>query len=411
MSPTPQPGSSQANRSAVETAAAILAAMQLSAFEPLPGRRFRLCSAPPNWLRELIPHLAEGGETDLVDRFPLLEAFLPEAEEAWQTGAEPVCSELWTETQPEGGDIHLQAWALRAGHQPILVIEAADVLYRERQLVLQYAHETALQYETIKRLNQEVQRAAQAKSDFLAMMSHEIRTPMNAILGMADVLAETVLSAEQQRYVAIFQRAASSLLELLNDILDLSKIEAGQLTLETVAFQPHEVVARAIELAGIRAAEKGLAIKSEIDAQVPPWVSGDPVRLRQVLINLLGNATKFTEKGRLVVSVTRDPQGSDPASLRFAVSDTGIGIPSDKLETVFESFSQADSSTTRKYGGTGLGLATVSGILLFLRHRSCAGHGRCFLHGLRDESVDQDDRRFGWHLRAADRVWNAVRRP
>jgi len=357
MSPTPQPGSSQANRSAVETAAAVLAAMRLSVFESVAGGRFRLCCPPPRWLRELMPELAEGGEADLLDRFPLLQAFLPEAEAAWQTGAQQLCSELWTETKPEGGDIHLQAWALRAGDQPVLVIEAADVLYRERQLVLQYAHDTALQYDTIKRLNQEVQRAAQAKSEFLAMMSHEIRTPMNAILGMADVLAETVLSAEQQRYVAIFQRAAGSLLELLNDILDLSKIEAGQLTLETVAFQPREVVARATELAGIRAAEKGLAVESEIDAQVPRWVAGDPVRLRQVLINLLGNATKFTEKGRLTVSVTRDPQGNDPAGLRFAVSDTGIGIPPDKLETVFESFSQADSSTTRKYGGTGLGLA------------------------------------------------------
>lgn len=357
MSPTPQPGSSQANRSAAEPAAAILAAMQLSAFEPLAGGRFRLCSAPPKWLRELMPDFAEGGEADLADRFPLLEVFLPEAEEAWRTGAEPVCSELWTETQPQGGDIHLQAWALRTGGQPILVIGMADVLYRERQLVLQYAHETALQYDTIKRLNQEIQRAAQAKSDFLAMMSHEIRTPMNAILGMADVLAETSLSAEQQKYVAIFQRATGNLLELLNDILDLSKIEAGQLTLETVAFQPREVVARATELAGIRAVEKGLAIEAEIDPQVPPWVSGDPVRLRQVLINLLGNATKFTERGRLTVSVTRDPRGDDPASLLFAVSDTGIGIPADKLETVFESFAQADSSTTRKYGGTGLGLA------------------------------------------------------
>jgi len=357
MSPTPQPGQSQASRSAAETAAAVLEAMQFAVFEPMPNGRFRLFSAAPEWLRELMPDIAEASECNLADRFPLLEAFLPEAEEAWQKGAQRVSSELWTETRPQGGDIHLQAWTVRAGGRPILAIEVADVLYRERQLTLQYAHETALQYETIQRLNLQVQRAAQAKSEFLAMMSHEIRTPMNAILGMADLLAETPLSAEQQRYVAIFQRAAASLLDLLNDILDLSKIEAGELKLEAVAFELREVVARATELVGIRAAEKGLAIESEIGADVPPWLSGDPVRLRQVLINLLGNALKFTEKGKLTVRIARDSEGSDPAALRVGVADTGIGIPQDKLETIFESFSQADSSTTRKYGGTGLGLS------------------------------------------------------
>jgi len=355
MPTTPQPGPSPASRTAADIAA-VLAAIELAVFEPVPNRGFRLLSAPPQWLRELMPHVEEASEADLADRFPLLEAFLPEAEEAWRSG-QRASSDLWGETRPQGGDIHLQAWALSASGRPLLVIEAADALYRERQLTLQYAHETALQYETIQRLNQQVQRAAQAKSEFLAMMSHEIRTPMNAILGMADLLAETPLSAEQQRYTAIFQRAAGSLLELLNDILDLSKIEAGELKLETVAFELREVVARATELVGIRASEKGLAIESELAADVPPWLAGDPVRLRQVLINLLGNALKFTEQGKLTVRITRDPEANDLASLLVAVSDTGIGIPPDKLDTIFESFSQADSSTTRKYGGTGLGLS------------------------------------------------------
>jgi len=355
MPMTPQPGPSPASRSTADIAA-LLAAIELAVFEPLPGGRSRLLSAPPEWLRELMPQLEEASEADLTNRFPLLEAFLPEAEEAWRSG-ERVSSDLWTEARPQGGDVHLQASALSAGGRPLLVIEAADVLYRERQLTLQYAHETALQYETIQRLNQQVQRAAEAKSEFLAMMSHEIRTPMNAILGMADLLAETSLSADQQRYTAIFQRAAGSLLDLLNDILDLSKIEAGELKLETVAFELREVVARATELVGIRAGEKGLAVESEIASDVPPWLVGDPVRLRQVLINLLGNALKFTEQGKLTVRIARDPEANDPASLLVAVSDTGIGIPPDKLDTIFESFSQADSSTTRKYGGTGLGLS------------------------------------------------------
>ena len=355
MSAIPLPEPSPDNRTSTE--AAVLAAMHLAVFEHTPSGRFRLVSAAPQWLRELMPEIAKSGECDLADRFPLLEAFFPEAEEVWQKGTERVSSDLWTETRPQGGEIHLQAWAFSAAGRPILAIEVADVLYRERQLTLQYAHETALQYETIKRLNFEVQRAAQAKAEFLAMMSHEIRTPMNAVLGMADLLAETSLSTDQQRYVAIFQRAAASLLDLLNDILDLSKIEAGELKLESVAFELRDVVSRATELVGIRASEKGLAIESEIAADVPPWLVGDPTRLRQVLINLLGNALKFTEKGKLTVRIARDPQASDPAALLIGVSDTGIGIPPDKLETIFESFSQADSSTTRKYGGTGLGLS------------------------------------------------------
>ena len=341
MPTTPQPGPSQASRSTADIAA-VLAAIELAVFEPASSGRFRLLSTPPQWLRELMPALEEGCEANLIDRFPLLEAFLPEAEEVWRSG-ERTSSDLWTETRTKGDDIHLQAWALSASERPLLVIEAADALHRERQLTLQYAHETALQYETIQRLNQQVERAARAKSEFLAMMSHEIRTPMNAILGMADLLAETPLSADQQRYVAIFQGAAGSLLDLLNDILDLSKIEAGELKLETVAFELREVVARATELVGIRAAEKGLAIESEIAPEVPPWLAGDPVRLRQVLINLLGNALKFTEQGKLTVRVRRDLEADDPACLQFAVSDTGIGIPPDKLDTIFESYSQADS--------------------------------------------------------------------
>jgi len=355
MSAIPQAEPSPDSRTSAE--AAVLAAMQLAVFERTPSSRFRLISAAPGWLRELMPQVSGPGDCDLAERFPLLEAFLPEAEEAWQKGGGRVSSDLWTETRPQGGEIHLQACAFSAGGRPILAIEVADVLYRERQLTLQYAHETALQYETIKRLNLEVQRAAQAKAEFLAMMSHEIRTPMNAILGMADLLAETSLSTDQQRYVAIFQRAAASLLDLLNDILDLSKIEAGELKLESVAFELRDVVSRATELVGIRASEKGLAIESEIAADVPPWLVGDPTRIRQVLINLLGNALKFTEKGKLTVRIAHDPNESDPAALLVGVSDTGIGIPPDKLETIFESFSQADSSTTRKYGGTGLGLS------------------------------------------------------
>lgn len=349
--PTPLPAEhSMAEHSMGETAALLAAMMQLAAFEALPSGSFRLFATPPDWLRELLPGIGTDIEVDLVECFPFLESFLSEAKEAWQAvDKRRAWSGLWTEVLADGDEIHLQAWAFNITGRPFLLIEPADALYSEQQRAMQYAHET-------DRLNLEVQRATQAKSDFLATMSHEIRTPMNAILGMADVLAETSLTDEQRRCVDIFRRAASNLLELLNDILDTSKIEAGQLVLETVPFEPRDVVSQAVELAGIRAAAKGLRIEYEVTPEVPSWLSGDPTRLRQIMINLLGNSTKFTEKGRLVLRVARNADGLGPSSLIFAVSDTGIGIPKEQLPKIFESFAQADSSTTRRYGGTGLGL-------------------------------------------------------
>ena len=336
----------------------LLAAMRMAAFEALPGGAFQLISTAPAWLRDLLPGVEVASPIDLAERFPLLEVFLPEAREAWQaTGDTRACSDLWAETLAGGGETHLQAWAFKITERQILLIEAADILHRERQQVLQYAHETALQYDTIARLSLELKRATQAKSDFLATMSHEIRTPMNAILGMAEILAETSLTTEQRRCVDTFQRAGNSLLDLLNDVLDMSKIEAGHLTLEAVPFDLRDVISQVVELARIRASEKGVKIEYEMNPTISSWVSGDPVRLRQVLINLLGNSTKFTERGQLTLKVAPDPEGSGPGSLLFSVADTGIGISPEQIAKIFESFSQADSSTTRKYGGTGLGLS------------------------------------------------------
>src|ERR1041384_3484636 len=190
-------------------------------------------------------------------------------------------------------------------------------------------------------------------------MSHEIRTPMNAIIGIADLLAKTPLSPDQSKYVQIFRRAGDNLLHLIDDILDLSRVETSQIELEWTEFSLKDLLEKVTEMVAVGADEKGLALVCEIAPKVPSDLIGDPTRLRQVLLNLLGNAIKFTESGEVALRVTPDEDSSVPGSLRFTISDTGIGIPGEKLGAVFERFTQADSSTTRRFGGSGLGL-TIS---------------------------------------------------
>jgi TMAO reductase system sensor TorS len=198
------------------------------------------------------------------------------------------------------------------------------------------------------------ERASSAKSEFLARMSHEIRTPMNGVMGMSELLQGSELSARQRRLAETITRSAAGLLAIINDILDFSKIEAGKLELEHIEFALREIIEETIEILVLRARAKGLELRCEIESSVPAAVRGDPVRLRQVLINLAGNAIKFTETGEVVVRVTAlDADGR----LRFEVSDTGIGIAAEAQSQIFSAFTQADSFTTRQYGGTGLGLA------------------------------------------------------
>jgi two-component system, sensor histidine kinase and response regulator len=266
--------------------------------------------------------------------------------EAFRTGCDTHVEDevFW---RKDGTSFPTEYWSrpLRRGEESIgTVVTFVDVTQRRQaEQVLRDAKEAA-------------EAANQAKSTFLATMSHEIRTPMNGILGMTELVLDTDLTKEQRDNLGLVRLSAESLLTVINDILDFSKIEAGKLEVESIPFDLRESLGETMRALGFRAHQKGLELIYEVYPDVPEAILGDPGRIRQIIVNLIGNSIKFTEHGEILLSVTQEEESSGIVSLHFAVKDSGVGIPADKQERIFEAFSQADGSMARKYGGTGLGL-------------------------------------------------------
>jgi signal transduction histidine kinase/CheY-like chemotaxis protein len=301
----------------------------------------------------------------------------------------------------------------------VMTEELAQASTRLRDYSTSLAREVADRTEELSRAKELAEAAGQAKSEFLATMSHEIRTPLNGIFGMTELALDTTDDTERRYFIARARACAESLLTIINDVLDFSKVDAGKLELEQVDFDVHDVLDGVLDTLAVEASRKGLELIGFVDPTLPARVVGDPARLRQVLLNLANNAVKFTERGEVVIrferatpdDAARDPEADD-VLLRCSVQDTGIGVPADKRDVIFQAFTQADASDARRYGGTGLGLAIADRLIRLmqgtigvasevgagstfaftvpLRRAGAAAHAPLVMAGLRVLTVDDN---------------------
>ncbi len=292
----------------------------------------------------------------------------------------------WVHRDASGRDIpcEVRLVPLPSGKRSLLQASVTDITKRKlAEQELMDARDAAREANNeLRRARDTAEEANRAKNDFLANMSHEIRTPMNAVIGMTELVLDTQLDTTQRDYLNTVAESAESLMSIINQILDFSKIEAGKLDLDNVDFDLREEIGNTVKSLGLRACAKNIELAWHVDPNVPKWLYGDPERLRQMLLNLIGNAIKFTDRGEVFVDVRCDGDSPSGYRLRFSVRDSGIGIPDDKLDSIFVAFEQVDASTTRAFGGTGLGLAITARIAAAMGGRawveSTLGEGSTF---------------------------------
>jgi signal transduction histidine kinase/ActR/RegA family two-component response regulator len=377
----------------------LFAALDLAVLEPRADGSLQAIAELPDWWQS-----PDGAEMAAAGRFcpeddsPFLRAFLADAERFWADGqAGWISSGIWQETLPRGEDCHLEASAATIAGRKVLIVRRVDPAQDDRLTVVQKGRDNKLAYQrdlaARERLETELRRAkqaaealVQAKSHFLARMSHELRTPMAGVIGMTQLLLDAHPTTEQRGYLEAVGQSANSLLALINDILDFSRAEAAKLTLARKPFLLRELIADSLMLLDAAARDKGLKIACDIDPAVPNDLIGDPLRLRQILFNLVGNAVKFTEAGEVSLAVACEPTSGDaqPGQLQFTVRDTGIGIPAAQQQDIFEAFAQADTTAGRQFEGAGLGLSIARQLVelmggrLWLVDSSARGSTFCF---------------------------------
>ena len=367
----------------------LFGALALFAMERLPDGRFKLLVPAPSWVTELWPPGADAdGILALAAASPFLENFLVDAEAYWPSREPgPLSAGEWCEVDGAGREHYLGATALRAaGRHVLLVKHFGAELPRPMALVRRGRETRLLQLEALAGLEAEKQAADaanRAKSDFLARMSHELRTPLNSVIGFAGVLLRkhrATLEAKDTTYLERILDNGRHLLALINDILDLSRIEAGRMPLDIAPVALDRLIAEVVGEIEAQVVGRELALRAVVPAEVKPFTT-DARKLKQALINLLANALRFTARGSVSVRLIADP--ATLVATRIEVVDTGDGIPPERLEAVFEAFAQANATTARDFGGTGLGLTITRSLLEVLGHRitvtSQVGQGTTFV--------------------------------